>query len=319
MPSTTSCLSSPNTTPFLITVQDAILLEDSEGFSILRDHLSNECCNDFCKDHETDITEDKQAWILMRDILHALLAPVVALHDHTTRIAQKYTKATKPEDIEFAFRNKGRNAFVWLTSFLADDEDWCLSKNCPACVVQHALDAEFQIRLMAAACMLSCAKGPEPGHGPTLPSFDFFLRSLRDALKEDELWGPDYYEYVEPKAEDLNLGMQDLMRQCEKLELSMTPPGTPEDNPLPSFSYFSERRMSLMTPTKTIYPRRQSVVPGITIKRSKLAKVQMKMAQEEEQWLQSFVNNAWQTLNPFQMELPSMNTIARRMSLVAGP
>ena len=77
--------------------------------------------------------------------------------------------------------------------------------------------------------------------------------------------------------------------------------------------------MSLMTPTKTIYPRRQSAVPGITIKRSKLAKVQMKMAQEEEQWLQSFVNNAWQSLNPFQMELPSMNTIARRMSLVAGP
>jgi hypothetical protein len=32
----------------------------------------------------------------------------------------------------------------------------------------------------------------------------------------------------------------------------------------------------------------------------------MKMAEEEEQWFQSFANNAWQTLNPFQM-------------LVAGP
>jgi hypothetical protein len=319
MPSTTSCLSSPNATPFLITVQDAILLEDSEGFGILRQHLASDCCNDFCKDHETNLVEDRQSWILMRDILHALLAPVVALHDHATKIGQKFTKATKPEDIEYAFRAKGRNAFVWLNSFLADDQDWCLSKDCPACVVQHALDAEFQIRLMISACMLSRAKGPEPGDGPTLPSFDFFLRSLRDALDEDELWGPDYYDYVEPKAEDLNLGMQDLMRQCEKLELAMTPPGTPNDVSLPSFSYFSERRMSLMTPPKTVYPRRQTAVPGITIKRSKLAKVQMKMAQEEQQWIQTFVANAWQSLNSLQMEMPSMNTLARRVSLVAGP
>lgn len=319
MASQTSCLSSPNATPFLITVQDSILLEKSDGFSILREHLATDCCNDLCKDHQTENAEDQQSWILMRDILHALLAPVVALYDHTTKIGRKATKATRTEDIEFAFRGKGRNAFVWLQSFLADDEDWCLSKDCPACVVEHSLNAEFQIRLMVAACMLSGEKGPEPGDGPTLPSFDFFVNSLRDALSEDELWGPDYYDYVEPKAEDLNLGMQDLMRQCEKLELAMTPPGTPEDVPLPSFSYFSERRMSLMTPTKTIYPRRQSVVPGITIKRSKLAKVQMKMAQEEEQWLQSFVQSAWQTLNPFQIQIPSMDAIARRMSLVAGP
>lgn len=300
------CLASPNATPFIVTVQDAILLDESEGFTILRQHLEQACCNNFCRDHFSDNLEDEQSWIAMRDVLHALLAPIVALSDHATRTAQKFTKSQRQEDIEFAFRGHGRNAFVWLHAFLASDEDWCLSKACPACVVEHALDTEFPIRMMAAACKLSAQKGPGPNNGPTLPSFDFFLRTLRDALTEDELWGPDYFEYVEPKGHDLNFGMQDLMRQCEKLELAMTPPSSPEESPIPTYSYFSERKCSLKTSSKTFYPRRASIVSGMPIKRSKLAKVQMKMAQEEEAWLHRIVENAWHAMNAEQLGLQSL-------------
>lgn len=316
---TSQCLTSPNATPFTVTVQDAILLDRSEGFSILREHLADYSCNEFCEDHYSESLEDLQSWVVMRDVLHALLAPVVALTSHATGIAQRYTKSERASAIEFAFRGRGRNAFVWLQSFLADDEDWCLSKACPGCVVQYAIDAEFQIRMMVAACMLSTAQGPGPHNGPTLPSFDFFLPSLRNALAEDELWGPDYYASVETKAQDLNFGMQDLMRQCERLEKIMTPPTTPaideEEEVLPSFSYFSDRRGSLKTSSKTFYPKTEQ--PSMRIKRSNFTKVQAKMAKEEEAWIQNMVQNAWQTINFTSFEFPSMPAL-RRISVTGA-
>ena len=250
--------------------------------------------------------------------MHALLAPIVALTNHATGIAKRYTKLERPSDVEFAFRGRGRNAFVWLQSFLAEDEDWCLSEACPGCVVQHALDAEFQLRLLVAACMLSREQGAEPTSGPTLPSFDFLLPSLRQALADDELWGPDYYEHVEQKAQDLTFGMKDLMRQCEKLEILMTPPTTPEpQSPFPSFSYFPDRRCSLKTTSKTLYPN-VPTVPGMRVRRTKIAKVQAKMAKEEEAWLQSLLQTAWEVLNPVKFDLPSLPSI-RRISIPNGP
>lgn len=316
MSSPSLCLASPNITPFLITVQEAIFLESSEGFCLLRQHLAKDSCYDFCSIHSSDNQEDLQPWIVVRDILHALLAPIVALMDHATQTAQRFTKSQKTEDVEHTFRSRGRNAFVWLQSFLADDQDWCLSKACPGCVVQHALDAEFQIRLLLAACMLSDVRGPGPQKGPSLPSFFFFLRSLQQALHEDELWGAAYYEHAETKAQDLSFGMQDLMRQCEKLEITMTPPTSPEETPIPSFSYFTDRRGSLKTASKTFYPK-LSAAPGMPIKRSKMAKVQLKLAKEEAAWLQTLIENAWQVLNTASTEIPGMSTI-RRMSLMGN-
>lgn len=309
-------LASPNATPFLITVQDAILLDRSEGFTILREHLAENSCNEFCDDHYSGSLEDAQCWVIMRDILHALLAPVVALTSHATNTAQRYTKSKRPSDVEFAFRGRGRNAFVWLQSFLADDEDWCLSKACPGCVVQHAVDAEYQIRMLLSACMLSAAQGSGPHKGATLPSFDFFISSLQQTLAEDELWGPDYFEYVETKAQDLNFGMQDLMKQCERLEKAMTPPATPEELLIPSFSYF-DRKDSIKASSKTVYPKLPEQ-PGMKIKRSKFTKIQGKMAEEEEAWFQTMIQTAWRTLNPGKMELPTFPTL-QTISYPGGP
>ncbi|KAK8217504.1 hypothetical protein M8818_001262 [Zalaria obscura] len=305
----THCLVSPNATPFIIKVSDAILLESSEGFSILREHLANACPNDLCKDHATNNPEDQQSWLVMRDILHALLAPVVHLFDNTVRVARKATGGERPEELEYAYRGRARTAFVWLQSFLdVEEEDWCLSRDCPACIVEHALDAEFPIRLIIAAGLLSEMDSNADYDRPTLPSFAFFLNSFRDALDEDELWGPDYFDYIEPKAYGLKLGMQALIRQSAQLEINMTPPVTPEETPLPTFCYFTGA-----TPVSTVNA-------GMPIKRSKLAKKQLRMKKEEEQWVEQMVQACWRNLNPSNPSLPeSIEAVLSRMSTVGGP
>lgn len=125
------CAATPNPTPFLFTVQDALTLDTSEGFQILREHLAATIKHDFCNNHRTSDAEDSQAWLVVRDVLHALLAPIVALEEHATRVAEAYVRSPRSEDLEFAYYGRGRNAFVWLQSFLSSDMDWCLSNGCP--------------------------------------------------------------------------------------------------------------------------------------------------------------------------------------------
>ena len=92
----------------MITVQDAIRLDRSEGFTILRQHLAETSCNVFCEDHYSDNHDDMHAWVMMRDVMHALLAPIVVLTNHATEIAHRYTRSDRASDVEFAFRGRGR-------------------------------------------------------------------------------------------------------------------------------------------------------------------------------------------------------------------
>lgn len=126
------CAASRNSTPFLLSVQDALLLDQSNEFQTLRTHLAHAAPSKLCPEHERlEGPEDHASWLVMRDILHALLAPVVALYDHATNIAQDYVRSYRPEDLEFAYSGKARNAYVWLQSFLSTERDWCLSRDCP--------------------------------------------------------------------------------------------------------------------------------------------------------------------------------------------
>lgn len=131
MSSSCLCVASTNVTPFLISVQDALVLDNSLGFSILRQHLQETIKCDFCPTHETITSEDRQSWVVIRDVLHALLAPIVALQEHATHVAQHFTRSPRQADLEYAFQSRARNAFVWLQSFLSDDMTWCLSIGCP--------------------------------------------------------------------------------------------------------------------------------------------------------------------------------------------
>lgn len=34
-------------------------------------------------------------------------------------------------DLELVYRGEARGAFAWLQCFIAEEEDWCLTKGCP--------------------------------------------------------------------------------------------------------------------------------------------------------------------------------------------
>lgn len=127
------CAARQNVTPFLLSVQDAVLLDSSEEFQVLRRHLANPAKQSFCESHDDLATNDgdQASWLALRDILHALLAPVVALYEHSTSIAQRALNSNREEGFEYAFSGRARNAFVWLQSFIDTDKNWCLTQGCP--------------------------------------------------------------------------------------------------------------------------------------------------------------------------------------------
>lgn len=272
------------------------MLGQSEGFQILRKHLTSTLGESFCCDHEPVVAEDAKAWLVIRDVLHALLAPIVALQDHAARVAEESLRTYRPEALEYAFYGNARGAFVWLQSFLASELQWCLSSGCPACIVQQALDSESSIRLLLASCFLSSIQGDTDLGRPTLPSFEFFVRSIAQAMNDDELWGPSLFDEVEPKAIRLQNAMQDLMFQCQTIELNITPPDSPAS--VVSMSSFLEPS-----------------VEGMPIKRSSFAKKQAHMLREEAQWLRSVVKN-WDNVDQEAYAQPITTEFVRRMSVI---
>ncbi|GAM89857.1 hypothetical protein ANO11243_078970 [Dothideomycetidae sp. 11243] len=297
MKSSCLCVASPNVTPFIISVQEALMLGQSDGFKILRKHLGTTLSNDFCGEHKSS-SEDHKAWLVIRDILHALLAPVVALQDHAARVAEESLRTIRQEALEYAFYGNARGAFVWLQSFLSSELPWCLSTGCPACVVAQAMDSESSLRLLIASCYLSGIESATDLGRPTLPSFEFFIRSINQAMNDDDLWGPSFFDSVEPKAVKLQNAMQDLMYQCQTIELNMTPPESPA----------SVISMSFLEPS----------VEGMPIKRSSFARKQAHMLKEEAQWLRSVVKNCWDAVGREAYAEPITTEFVRRMSAVEG-
>lgn len=272
------------------------MLGQSEGFNILRKHLSSTLSNDFCPDHKCS-GDDEKAWLVIRDILHALLAPVVALQDHAARVAEESLQTIREEALEYAFYGNARGAFVWLHSFLCSELAWCLSTGCPGCVVSQAMDSESSLRLLTASCFLSGIEGAKDLGRPTLPSFEFFIRSIHGAMSDDDLWGSDYFDQVEPKAVKLQNAMQDLMYQCQTIELNMTPPESPASVISMSF---------------------EPSVEGMPVRRSSFARKQAHMLREEALWLRSVVKNCWEGIEVNSYAQPITTEFVRRMSATSS-
>lgn len=295
MKSSCLCVASTNVTPFIISVQDALVLGHSEGFHILRKHLKQTLSSHVCKKHDCS-PEDLGAWLVIRDILHALLAPIVALQEHAVRVAGESLQSDRIDTLEYAFYGNARGAFVWLQSFLSSEMAWCLSAGCPACVVSQAMDSESALRLLIASCFLSGVESDTDMGRPTLPSFEFFIRSINEAMDDDDLWGPSFFEHVEGKAVKLQNAMQDLMYQCQTIEMNLTPPESPS----------SVVSMSLCEPS----------VHGMPIKRSDFARKQAHMLKEEAQWLRSVVKHCWSDVDNSAYASPITTEFVRRLSAV---
>ncbi|KXS99252.1 hypothetical protein AC578_6183 [Pseudocercospora eumusae] len=282
-------ITAPNASPFLLKSNDVDLLSQSNGFSILRLHLAKHYKYELCDKHTPAHLKDIDRWLVTRDVLHALLVPIVELFDKACGVAAAAAHATKLEDLEYAFTGQARGAFVWLQCFLSSERErkWCYTQGCPACIVHHSLDSEFSIRLLYAACLLSDVHYPFTIEGPTLPSFMFFLDSLKRAIEEDELFGDDFFELMQPKAIATRDGVEELIHQCLELGALISQASTPD----PASPVTSLPPSPVMGPIGA---------PGIKVKRSKMARKQMKLKVEEEQWVENMLQQCLEQLQPEQ-------------------
>ena len=140
--------------PFAIPHEDVEALNKSEGFSMLRTYLASNSeyvstppfqpstgilptreneltTNSFCDHHNECDTQEQETWVLHRDILHALIMPVVALFQRASALAEAALCTHMSEDLELAFAGEARGAFLCLQCFLTEEEEWCQGLGCP--------------------------------------------------------------------------------------------------------------------------------------------------------------------------------------------
>lgn len=249
-----------------------------------------------CDEHTPAHVENISRWLIVRDVLHALLVPIVELFDKAATLAATATHASKLEDLEYAFSGQARSAFLWLQCFLSSEKEreWCYTRGCPACVVEHSLDSEFSVRLLFSACLLSDVHYPFTLDGPTLPSFIFFLDSLERALAEDPLYGTNFFELTQPKAVATRNGIEDLIHQCIELDAALSQPSSPS---APSSAASSAHASPVLGPLGT---NSSSGRAAMKVKRSKMARRQMTLQIEEEKWMDEMLKRCWDQLQPAQ-------------------
>ncbi len=85
----------------------------------------------FCEHHSPSNKAEIEAWLLQRDITHALILPVLEIHRHATDLAKMILGNRNIFDLELVFRGEARGAFAWLQCFIADEEEWCYARGCP--------------------------------------------------------------------------------------------------------------------------------------------------------------------------------------------
>lgn len=215
--------------------------------------------------------------MLQRDITHALIFPILELFRHASNVAKSMLGNRNIFDLELVFRGEARGAFAWLQCFIAEEEDWCLTRGCPACVVGKVLEAEPTIRMVLVACRLSQSLR-QPQSTAQLPVFDFWLSSLRNALNEDPFWGPGFKEHLERRAAALEHGLNELVTQCFELE-----------------SVASKESLHVVSATVG-KPHAYAPSKPTKLRTSKLAEKQIALAEEENTWMHQIVLGCWTTL-----------------------
>lgn len=151
--------------PFAVLAEDVARLDACEAFQSIRrnaasqhgtsygaDAFSCTCRSSdhrdrFCHDHNALGSEDRDAWLLHRDIVHALILPVLRIHGQASRLADFVLRPNVAVDRELAFRGEARGAFSWLQCLLSDEVDFSCTEGCPgrihqACVVSAVFFAD---------------------------------------------------------------------------------------------------------------------------------------------------------------------------------
>lgn len=268
--------------------------------------LSRTCIQDpkltglysFCAQHALCSSDEKQTWLLHRDILHALIMPVVALFNRASSLAEAALCTTKSEDLELAFSGEARGAFLCLQCFITEESEWCRTRGCPACVVTATLSTDSHIRITAAASLLSTASVASPTNQEgqvrndrTLPPLPHILPALQQAVTADPFWeGADIWSYIFSRATQLSAGIQALISECIDLESLVSSPIT---------ATTTTGRPQLQTHGLT-HPNRpfgagvqSAESKGVKLRKSKLAKRQLRLKEEEIELMRRVALQCW--------------------------
>lgn len=281
--------------PFYIHPEDVQLLESSQPFQVLRSYLAVNATNDLCHEHACCSPEAQAEWQLHRDILHALIMPVVQLFHRASRLAEAALCSCKPEDLEMAFTGDARSGFLWLQCFLADEEAWCQSIGCPACIVTSTLSTEQHLRIAFTALNLANESTSASSPEQSLPSLPFFASALRSAIETDPFWDsyPGASSAFEASAQKLTAHIRALMEQCGEIEALVSDyDATPTDSQTSSqLVKFQQRAQPVRAPAGFLRIGAESKCPAL--KTSRLARRQQRMRQEEQMLLQKLVAQCW--------------------------
>ncbi|KAF2005993.1 hypothetical protein P154DRAFT_518224 [Amniculicola lignicola CBS 123094] len=295
--------------PFAIPREDVEALMASEGFLLLRRCLAGDA--DFCSSHDACDADSKATWLLHRDILHALIMPVVELFKRASALAEAALCTSKTEDLELAFSGEARGAFLCLQCFISEEQEWCKTTGCPACVTTAVLSTESHLRLTIAASLLSTASISSPNSSPAasttsspsispvdetpptnpraLPPLPHILPALREALSHDPFWGPQYWPFLLSRSTQLSAGIQALIAECPNLESLVSSPHSAAGKPLSRRNFTSPRLLDM----GINLPQDEPQEKGARLKKSKLAKRQLRMKNEELEIMRRCAAQCW--------------------------
>ncbi|KAF2186344.1 hypothetical protein K469DRAFT_707005 [Zopfia rhizophila CBS 207.26] len=303
--------------PFEIPHEDVNALCASEGFLVLRRYLASTAATTFCAHHANCSQPAQETWLLHRDLLHALVMPVVELFKRASALAEAALCTPKPEDLELAFSGEARGAFLWLQCFITEEEEWCRTGGCPGCVTTATLSTESHIRITIAASLLSTSSISSPGSSPltsnlssatsspteptppaehdvpapaaglTLPPLPHILPALREALSNDPFWGPEYWSYLFARATQLSAGIQLLIAECVNLESLVSSPPTPKSKAP------THRQGVIHGLLDTVSEEEDAEGKGAKLRKSKMAKRQLRMKREEIDLMRRCALQCW--------------------------
>ncbi|KAF2267756.1 hypothetical protein CC78DRAFT_47074 [Lojkania enalia] len=248
--------------------------------------------------------------------------PVVELYKRASALAEAALCTKKNEDLELAFGGEARGAFLWLQCFISEEEDWCQTIGCPACTTTTTLSTESHIRLTIAAALLSTASlssptsSPAPSstssaassplledppsidelNAPSLPPLPHILPALREAMSADPFWGPDYWSFIFARANQLSAGIQMLIAECTALESLVSSPTTarPTTRPSSQHTFTTPAAFQPTSISSVLRPiREEQEERGLKLKKSKLAKRQLRLQGEEIEFLKRCAMQCW--------------------------
>jgi hypothetical protein len=219
--------------------------------------------------------------------------PLFEIHHQATQIATRALSRKQQQqgaEPERVFRGEARGAFSWLHCILTEESDFCQAEGCPACVVLHVLYSEPTIRLVAVACLL-CDFLPEtelPEIQNGFPVFEFWLRALEQAVRDDPLWGDAFWPEIEYRAYGLNVDIRQLIMQCVELR---TAPAVQEPSPSSK-----PRQPSCAISTRSHRQGYRVHVRSIPMQASPFARSQLKMMWEEQELVSKFLITCWASM-----------------------